>query len=193
MPENRVVFGLKNCHYAVITEDADGTYTYGVPVAIEGMTALELATKGSQDDFYADDVLYYTSVTNQGYEAKLTVANISRQFRIDVLGETLDTTDSVLTENSFNRTNQIALLFEFDGDIKATRHAVYNCTVSRPNLTSETKADKVSIKTQELTMTAAPRPYDGIVKRSTTGDTPDTVYDAWYTAVYDPATAAPAP
>ncbi len=188
MPENKVVFGLKNCHYSVITEAADGTFTYGVPVAIEGMTALELSIKGGQDDLYADDVLYYTTVTNQGYDAKLTVANISQQFRIDVLNETLAATDNVLTENSFSKPNQIALLFEFDGDIKATRHALYNVTVSRPGLASETKADKVSIKTQELAMTAAPRPYDGIVKRSTTSDTPDTVYDAWYTTVYDPAT-----
>lgn len=193
MPENKVIFGLKNVHYSVITENTNGTFTYGVPVHVEGMTSLELSTKGSQEDFYADDVLYYTTVTNQGYEAKLSVANISRQFRIDVLGETLDATDSVLTENSFNRTNQISLMFEFDGDQKATRHCLYNVTVSRPGWSSETKADKVSPKTQELSMTAAPRPYDGIVKRSTTSDTPDTIYDAWYTAVYDPATAAPAP
>ena len=32
MPENKVVFGLKNAHYSIVTEDVDGTYTYGAPV-----------------------------------------------------------------------------------------------------------------------------------------------------------------
>jgi phi13 family phage major tail protein len=191
MPENKVMFGLKNVHYSLITEADDGTFTYGVPVKLEGMTSLELSVKGGTSDFYADDVLFYTTVTNQGYDAKLEIANISREFRIDVLGEILDATDKVLTESSFNRPNQIALMFEFDGDQRATRHCLYNVTVTRPGWASETKADTVDPKTQELDMTAAPRPYDGIVKRSTTSDTPDTVYDAWYAGVYDPAGTIP--
>jgi len=35
-------------------------------------------------------------------------------------------------------------------------------------------------------MVAAPRSSDGVVKRSTTNDTPDPVYTAWYEAVYEP-------
>jgi phi13 family phage major tail protein len=188
MPENKVVFGLKNAHYSVVTENADGTYTYATPVALKGSTELALDPKGDTNDFYADDVLYYTTVSNQGYEAKLTIANISREFRIDVLGETLDATDSVLTENSNNKPNKIAFMFEFDGDIKATRHVLYNCTVTRPGFSSATKTETAEPQTQELTLVAAPRSYDGIVKRSTTSDTPDATYDAWYTAVYNPVT-----
>jgi phi13 family phage major tail protein len=189
MPENKVVFGLKNAHYSVVTENEDGTYTYATPVALKGSTELALDPKGDTNDFYADDVLYYTTVSNQGYEAKLTIANISREFRIDVLGETLDATDSVLTENSNNKPNKIAFMFEFDGDVKATRHVLYNCTVTRPGFSSATKTETAEPQTQELTLVAAPRSYDGIVKRSTTSDTPDTTYDAWYTAVYNPVTA----
>ena len=187
MPENKVVFGLKNAHYSIVTENEDGTYTYGAPVSLKGSTELSLDPKGDTNDFYADDVLYYTTVSNQGYEATLTVANISREFRIDVLGETLDATDSVLTENSNNKPNKIAFMFEFDGDVKATRHVLYNCTVNRPGFSSATKTESAEPQTQELTLIAAPRSYDGIVKRSTTSDTPDATYDAWYTAVYDPA------
>ena len=32
MPENKVIYGLKNAHYSVITEDEDGAQTYGAPV-----------------------------------------------------------------------------------------------------------------------------------------------------------------
>jgi phi13 family phage major tail protein len=169
MPENKVVFGLKNAHYSIITEAADGTFTYAAPVALEGSTELSFDAKGDTNDFYADDVLYYTTVSNQGYDGSITLAAVSREFRIDVLGETLEGTDNVLTENANSRPNKIAFMFEFDGDQKAVRHVLYNCTVTRPSI-------------------AAPRPYDGIVKRSTTTDTPDTIYDAWYTTVYNPVT-----
>jgi hypothetical protein len=35
-------------------------------------------------------------------------------------------------------------------------------------------------------MVSAPR-EDGIVKRSTTVDTPANIYDGWYSTVYEPA------
>ena len=185
MPENKVVFGLKNAHYSVVTEGEDGTYTYAPPVTLKGAVELGMDPKGDTSDFYADDVLYYTTVSNQGYEATLTVANITREFRVDVLGETLDATDSTLTENSNNRPNKIAFMFEFDGDVRATRHVLYNCTVNRPGISSATKTETAEPQTQELTLIAAPRSYDGVVKRSTTSDTPDTVYNTWYDAVYE--------
>jgi phi13 family phage major tail protein len=187
MPENRVVFGLKNAHYSVITEGEDGSVTYATPVGLDGSVELTLEPRGETTDFYADDILYYTTVSNQGYECTLTVANLTRDFRTAVLGESLEGTDNVLTENTNNRPRKIALMFEFDGDQKAVRHCLYFCTVNRPSLGSATKTETAEPRTQELTLIASPRPEDGIVKRSTTGDTPAAVYDAWYTAVYTPA------
>jgi phi13 family phage major tail protein len=149
MPENKVMFGLKNAHYSVITEAADGTPTYGVPVAILGSVELTLDPKGDANDFYADDTLFYTSVSNQGYETTLTLANLPIGFKTDVLGEVMDTTDSVLTESSFTRPNKIAFMFEFDGDQKAVRHVLYNCTVNRPSLGGATKTETAEPRTQE--------------------------------------------
>lgn len=189
MPENKVVFGLKNAYYALITEGANGTYTYGTPERLPGATELTLEPKGEQTDFYADDVLYYTTSSNQGYDTTLTIANIPDKFRTDVLGEVLDATDKVLTEKSTAKPKKIAFLFEFDGDVKATRHALYNCSVSRPGASGSTKNESAEPGTTELTLVAAPRPSDGVVKRSTTAETTASIYNAWYTQVYDPAPA----
>lgn len=186
MAENKIVFGLKNVHYAVITEDVDGVHTYGAPVPLRGATEISLEPVGEQSNFYADDTLFYTTVSNQGYTTTLTIANISREFRTDVLGETLEGTDNVLTEKNTANPKLIAFMFEFDGDQKAVRHVLYNCTCARPTITSATKTETAEPTPQELVLTAAPRPQDGIVKRSTTAETPDAVYDAWYDAVYTP-------
>jgi phi13 family phage major tail protein len=187
MPENKVIYGLKNAHYAVISEDVEGVETYGTPISLKGAVEITLEPKGEQSDFYADDTLFHTTTSNQGYETTLTIANISNEFRIDVLGEISIATDNVLTENANAKPNKIAFMFEFDGDQKAVRHVLYNCTVARPSLTSATKTETAEPSTQELTLVAAPRTIDGVVKRSTTSETPDTVYNGWYTAVYTPA------
>jgi phi13 family phage major tail protein len=185
--ENKVTFDLRNAHYSVITEGADGTYTYAAPVKFPGSTALTLAPKGDQSDFYADGILYYTSSTNQGYDTTFSVANITEAFRKDVLGETLEATDNVLTEKNTAKPKKIALLFEFDGDVKAVRHALYSCAVSRPGISSSTKTTSTEPNTTELTLIAGPRPEDGVIKRSTTATTTEAVYNAWYTAPYEPA------
>ncbi|MFD2442933.1 major tail protein [Bacillus sp. CGMCC 1.16607] len=189
MSENKVVFGLKNAYYSVITEGADGSYTYETPVRVPGATQLALAPKGEQTDFYADDILYYTTSANQGYDTTLTVANIPEKFRTDVLGETLHVTDKTLTEKNTAKSKKIAFLFEFDGDVKATRHVLYSCSVSRPGMGSSTKTTSSEPGTTELSLVAGPRPSDGVVKRSTSAETPASVYDAWYTNVYEPAPA----
>jgi phi13 family phage major tail protein len=187
MADNKVVFGLRNAHYSIITEGEDGTITYATPEALKGAVEISLEPRGETTDFYADDILYYTTVSNQGYETTLTVANIPQEFRTDVLGETLEGTDNVLTENTSSKSKKIAFMFEFDGDIKAVRHCLYYCTVTRPSLTSATKTESAEPQTQELTLISAPRPEDGVVKRSTTPETPSPVYDAWYASVYLPA------
>ena len=59
MAENKVVFGLQNAHYSIITEGEDGvTHTYGTPVPLKGAVEISFRTKGRTTDFYADDILY---------------------------------------------------------------------------------------------------------------------------------------
>jgi len=113
------------------------------------------------------------------------------KFRTDVLGDQLDETSGILTETTNSKPKTIALMFEFDGDVKATRHVLYNVTVSRPGTSSETKTETTEPTTQELSFIAAPT-IDGVVKRSTTGTTTPAVYDDWYTNVFEP-TEVPTP
>lgn len=84
-----------------------------------------------------------------------------------------------------SETEKFALLFEFDGDINAIRHVLYNCSASRPSIESETKEDTIEPGTETLSLTADPR-EDGLVK-SRTGDTTSAdTYANWYKSVYVP-------
>jgi hypothetical protein len=79
-------------------------------------------------------------------------------------------------------------MFEFDGDVKATRHVMYYCSASRPSVASVTKSDKNDPNTSELDFTASARPGDYKVKTKTTTTTPTNIYNGWYDSVYDKAT-----
>lgn len=181
---NKVNYGLKNVHYAPYTE-TDGVITYDTPIPIPGAVTLSLEPRGDMVEFYADDMLYYSASNNQGYDGTLSIANIPEQFAIDALGEEKDEEDGVLTEKTTAKGKPIALLFEFDGDVKATRHVLYNCSVNRPTVTGNTRTNTVEPQPNELTFVASPRPTDYAVKTKTTVDTSQAVYDAWYDAVYE--------
>lgn len=185
MAENKITFGLKNAHYAKITVDEDGTITYATPKSLPGSVEISLEPRGDMTEFYADDILYYSASNNQGYDGTLTIANITDDFAIDILGEEKDETDLVITEKSIAKSSAFALMFEFDGDVKATRHVLYYCTASRPKIGSSTKTDSAEPNTNELTFVASARPSDYAVKTKTTATTPTSIYDAWYSKVYE--------
>jgi phi13 family phage major tail protein len=188
MPENKVKYGLRNTRYAKVIENADGTISFAVPKPIPGSVNLTLTASGDPIQFFADDTTYYQEDTNNGYDGKLELARLTEDFRRDILGEQ-DNGDALI-ENADNHGSKFALLFEFQGDKKATRHVVYYCSASRPEEASATKSDKTDVQTTTLEFTAAPRPDNRIVKVHTSSTVSDAVYNAWYDAVYEPTTVA---
>ncbi len=185
MSGNKVTFGLKNVHVAPFTE-SNGVVDYDTPFPMPGGVELSLEPRGDMTEFYADDMLFYSAQNNQGYDGTLSVANIPEQFAVEVLGEEKDSADNVLTEKTNAKPKNFALLFEFDGDKKATRHVLYNCTANRPTVSSSTKTGSVEPNANELTFISSPRETDKAVKTKTTVNTTQSVYDGWYDAVYEP-------
>ena len=85
-----------------------------------------------------------------------------------------------------------ALLFEFDGDKKAIRHVMYNCSVSsRPTVEGKTKEESIEPGTETLSLKADAR-EDGLIKARTGADTVDKTYQDWYKSVYVPEVTAEA-
>lgn len=185
---NKVKYNIKNVHAAKLTEtvkDGVSTYSYATPKAIPGAVSISLDAEGETSPFYADGIVYFRSVTNNGYSGDLEIALIPEWFRTEILQEDLDAKGVLIENTNKLDTVKFALLFEFDGDKNAIRHVMYNCTASRPSIESETKEDTIEPGTETLSITADPR-SDGLVKARTGDTTDEAAYANWYKAVYIP-------
>ena len=190
MANNKVKFNLWNVYYAPLLTNTTSKIEYGAPIAIPGAVSLSLDPTGENTPFYADGIEYYTISNNMGYSGDLEIALIPESFRVDILKEKHDS-NNVLIENKDINVGKFALLFRFDGDIRAINHVMYNCSVSRPKIGSKTNEESKEVQTETLTISAKPL-VKGYVKAKTGDSTPQTVYDNWFKSVYLPASAAQA-
>ena len=188
---NKVHFGLKNVHYAVITYTG-GVPSWGTPVAVPGAVSLTLSKEGSDTDFYADDVKYFHLAGNNGYTGSLEMASFPVAMREALWGMTVTSTGKMLVEDASAQPAEFALMFEIDGDQAPDRYCIYRCVASRPDVASTTKGESTDVQTQSCDLTAMPvldttanGPINGMVYYKTTADTPTATYTAFFSAVDD--------
>ena len=191
---NKIKYGLKNVYYAVATIAADGSATYDTPVALPGAVSISLEPQGENTPFYADNIVYWVGAANNGYSGDLEMARFSDAFKADVLGY-IQSGNGLSVENANAEAIHFALMFQFEGDVKATRHVMYNCTATRPSAAGTTKGENVEPETETVTVTATTIYVDAldtdIVKSETNENTSSTVYDAWFSAVTLPTAPTP--
>ena len=191
LKKNKVKFGLNKVHYAKITAwSDDGVPTFATPVRIPGAVSLSIDANGENENFFADNGVYYVINNNAGYTGDLEIALITTDFTTEILGEIQDT-NGVLVERNDAETAQFALLFEFSGDKNKIRHVLYCCSASRPKTESSTTEESTEVKTDTLSLKASALP-NGIVKSKTCENTDETTYNNWYKSVYIPVTTTSA-
>lgn len=190
---NKIKYGLKNVHVAIATIDpATNTASYDNEniIPIPGAVNISLDPQGENTPFYADNIVYYLSVSNNGYEGDLEIALIPEEFATKILGDVKDA-NGVLVEKANVSPVHFAMMFQFEGDAKATRHVLYNCVASRPPVEGQTKEDTITPQTETLTITATPihnTVLDADIVKGRTGDTTTTEqYNSWFESVYQPA------
>lgn len=183
----KVSFGLKNVHFAPFEIGVDGVPVFETPIPFPGAVEITNEAKGETSEFSADDTTYHVSVSNQGYEGSYTSAELPEEFRIKVLGETL--VNGLLVEKTTAKIKPVALLFEFDTDKRARRHALLNVTFNRPGFSSKTKESSIEPNTNELSYIAAP--MNDLTKITTSDKTLDEVYNNWYKKVQYEAMTTP--
>ena len=187
---NRVNWGLAASAWGKITRDAQGNDVYGAPTMFLGNRQVNFDPSGDLVNVYADGTVIYTGRQNSGYTGSLELTNLDDDFAAWVLSEAVDS-NNVQYEEKEPQINRFYLLWEWVQDAKNTRHVMYNITASRPSMSATTAGDGDSKTAQyrTLNLTAIPR-ADGIVKASTRADVNNTVYENWFSALYEPVSSA---
>lgn len=188
---NKIKYGIKNCYYAVATISSTGTATYSTPVALAGAVSISLDAQGDTTKFYADNIVYFTTVANNGYEGDLELAKVPDTFLTDCLGYIRDAS-GVLVEDAGANPAHFALMFQFEGDVNAKRTVLYNCVASRPQISGSTKEENIEPQTETISITAT-TVYNAIlnkdlVKASCTETSASAAYNSWLSAVYQTTT-----
>lgn len=188
---NKIKYGISRCYYAVATIASNGSATYGTPKPLPGAVSLSLDAQGDTNKFYADNIVYYSTVANSGYEGELELAKIPDDFLKDCLGYVADG-NGVLFEDAGAVGAHFALMFQFEGDAHAKRHVLYNCVASRPSVSGSTKEESIEPQTETISITATTvynASYDKDVVKASVTPTETTQYNAWTTTVYQVTTS----
>lgn len=183
---NKVKYGLSNCWAAVATINAEtGEYSYDTPFRIPGAVNLSLSPSGDTNDFYADNIIYFSQTANQGYEGDLEIAMIPDDVRTKLLGEVVDANGAFL-ETSDDKQATFAFGFQIEGDKKNRKFWYYNCSLTRPTTASSTTESSITPNTDTLSMKAMPRISDKKVRifmEESEGN--KTAYDGFFGSVYE--------
>jgi len=178
---NKVKYGLKNVYYSVITL-TNNVPSYATPVHIPGAVNLALSPVGEKVRFAADDMEdYFAENINNGYDGSLEMALVPDSFRTAVLGDTIDDNGAIV-ENANATVKRFALMFEFDGDAKKTRHVLYNVLANRPNIEGTTRSSTKEPKSETLEVEARPAADTSNVRAKVLQG--NTGYDTFFSAVY---------
>lgn len=155
MPEtNKVRYGLSNVHVGTVTMD-DGTPTFSAPKAYPGAVNMTLDAEGEQSIFYADNIAYYVTNSNNGYTGELEMAYLYDWFETEYLGNK-ESQEGMIVETSDIPTQMAYIMFQFEGDVNATKYIIYNATFSRPSLEGSTQEDTTEPNTTTIPFTSVP-------------------------------------
>lgn len=182
--DNIVNWGLVQSGWAPITVNSSGNDTYGAVQKFKGLRSISFTANGDTPKVYADGTIVHVGKNNNGYTGTMEFTNPDEAFLQYVLGETLDGSN-LQYEVLEPVVNRVALLWEWEGDQRRTRHCMYNCTISRPDLSAITKGDGGTKTAQYMTLNieAIPRSNDDIIKVRSRSNTTATVYNNWFTSV----------
>lgn len=183
--KNKVLYGIENVHAAVLTENTDGSITYGKPFKVPGATGFSPDPQGDEVKFHADNIVFFKANSNQGYQGDLVLAITPEEFLTQILGQTKDTNGAVI-ESANDKQARFALLFEGKGDAKARRFVYWDCTASRPSRENQTQEESINVGTESLQLTITPRTSDKLVKAYIEPSTANkAVYDTFFEKVYE--------
>lgn len=160
---NKVMFGMSDLYIGTYTVAEDGTVTMGTPYHQKGAVGFSPEESSDKEDFYADNVAYYTSYTTGKYEGDLTVAKFDDAFKKNFLGY-VELDDGGLAQIKNATKPNVYLMFAVQGDIQERKVIFYNGTLGAITREYATIEDSKTPQTEAIATTFVGDNKTGITK-----------------------------
>lgn len=182
---NKVLFGISNLYVGTYSESG-GTVTLGAPVAVKGAVSFSPAESSSQNDFYADNIIYWSGYSNIKIEGEIEVAMFDDTFKTTFLGYETLTNGGIASVKNPSKPN-VCVFFEVDGDDEKRRVALYNCTLGSITRSYNTITETKEPQTETLPVTCIGDVVSGVTMATFKPN--DTGYSVLFTAPTAPVIA----
>lgn len=193
--------GLDKLFYAEITEDSDGSETYGVPASLAKAISADLSVELAEATLYADDGASEIVKEFKRGTLSLGIDDIGNSAASVLTGATIDS-NNVVISTSEDGGKPVAVGFRAKKSNGKYRYFwLYRVKFGIPSTSLATKGDSITFSTPTIEGTVLRRNKpDGNGKHpwkaeATEGEknVPDSVITGWYKSVYEPTfTAKPA-
>ena len=124
---NKVEFGISNLHVGTYTVSGSSV-TLGTPYHQKGAVSFSPEEQSEDNDFYADNIIYWSGYSGGSIEGDLEVAMFDDQFKTNFLGYRALTNGGLANLKNATKPN-VYIAFQVEGDEDSRRVILYNCTL----------------------------------------------------------------
>lgn len=161
---NKVVFGLENVHVGTYTVDSStGTVTMGTPLHIAGAVNMSLESDSEESVFWADNVKYYTTYSDNGMTGELEMAMFPDTFKTQFLNY-VEIANGGLAQVKGQQNRDVYIAFEAAGDAEHRRCILYNVALGAITREYATTTETKEPQTATLPFTVSGDNATGIVR-----------------------------
>lgn len=182
---NKVEFGISELHVGTYTESG-GTVTLGTPYAQKGAVSFSPETQSEQNNFYADNIVYWSGYSGGTIEGDLEVAMFDDAFKTQFLGYVSLTNGGIAAVKNPTKPN-VYIAFQVEGDDESRRVIFYNCALGNISRSYNTIEESKEPTTETLPITCIGDNDSGVTMAVLKPG--DTGYATLFTAPTAPAIA----
>ena len=181
--------GLKDLHYAIITEENETTTTYAEPKKLGPAMALNLVPSINRGNLRADDGVLFSDSAKGPIAVTLNTAYLEKEVEADILGKTIHP-NGTISDNVNDNPPYIAI----GGRALNARGGyeyfwVYRVKLAPAEDNKETQQETPTYQTPNLSGEAIPRIHDGEEKMKLWDQDPTVedkkIFDEWFNEVID--------
>lgn len=183
---NKVEFGISNLHVGTYEVSDQGVVTLGTPYHQKGAVSFTPEETVNQNDFHADDYVYWNGYSGGKITGDITVALFDDVFKTQFLGYKALTNGGLANVRDAQKPN-VYIAFEVKGDQEKRRVIFYNGVFGAINRTFSTIEENKEPVTEAISITFTGDENTGVTK-ATLRPT-DAGYETLFTAPTAPVFA----